>query len=153
MADDGDDLYADLYGTGDAGGDTSKADSQGEDLLAYDDGEAQKKDQSNSAGVVNAKSSFIPPKPNAQSSFIPPSTSTSSNNNNSSFIPPSASTTTIPTNTMSSANSAFSRAPIQTAPMTNTDNGRSNTTETSGMTLMQQNALRPTLPHEMPDEG
>lgn len=145
MADDGDDLYADLYGAGDGGNDTGKADDQGEDLLAYDDGETEKKDQGNS------KSSFIPPKPNTQSSFIPPSASTSSNTN-SSFIPPSASSS-VPTNTVSSTNNAYPRAQIQTAPMTNTDNGRSSVTETSGMTLMQQNALRPTLPHEMPDEG
>lgn len=155
---DTDDLYGDLYGAGETAVDTEKADNQGEDLSAYDEGASVKKDEGNATVIGNTKSSFIPPKANTQSSFIPPSTSSSStnnnnnNNNNNSFIPPSMSTNTS-ANTTGNTNAGFSRAQIQTAPMTNTDNDRSTMADGSSMTLMQQNALRPILPHEMPDEG
>lgn len=153
MADE-DDLYADLYAE-DVGAGVAGKGGGGSVQFSYEGGDENDSHGGNgnaasrTGGQTNtvstSKSSFIPPPPQSTStgsasSFIPPTSSSSMpskpvGGSGSSFIP-----------SATNMRASLPRAPIETAPMTNTDNNRASI-------ISSQGAERPILPHEMPDEG
>lgn len=127
MADE-DDLYADLYS--EDVGNTSPSTSTN-----HADADHVRSSTQN-APPSSAKPSFIPPAPSS-APFIPPAPQQNIQQQSNAYYGGS--------NDVHRSSIASGSAPIETAPMTNTDQNRREPDHDLGD--------KPLLPHEMPDEG